>query len=58
MAGLGVLLAVAPGAPAPTTAEVQLASTESMFPLAPLDCSSTLGAAVMWSGSMRPRPQR
>ena len=37
MVGIGVLLAAPPGAPAPTTAEVKLASTESMFPLAPLE---------------------
>ena len=58
MAGLGVLLAVPPGTPAPTTAEVQLASTESMFPLAPLDCAPPKQAAVMWPGTIRPRPQR
>ena len=37
MFGIGVLLAAPPGAPAPTIAEVKLASTESMFPLSPLD---------------------
>ena len=37
MVGIGVLLAAPPGAPAPTTAEVKLASTGSMFPLDSLD---------------------
>ncbi|MGH3677951.1 MAG: hypothetical protein ACRDU5_19900, partial [Mycobacterium sp.] len=37
MVGIGVLLASAPGASAPTTAGVQLASTESALPLSPAD---------------------
>ena len=37
MVGIGVLLAAPPGAPAPTTAEVEARHpTESMFPLSPL----------------------
>ena len=44
MFGVGLLLATPPGAPAPFTADVQLASTERMLPLAPVvdpDCLPT-----------------
>ena len=35
MVGIGVLLTAPPGAPAPTTGAIQLASTESALPLSP-----------------------
>ena len=54
MVGIGVLLAAPPGAPAPTTAEVKLASTESMFPLSPLDCLlTTEGSRLIGSAARR-----
>src|SRR6478735_6602485 len=56
MVGLGVLLAVPPGTPAPTTAEVQLTSTESMFPLAPLDCAPAQAGCVDAVGDDSPAP--
>ncbi len=37
MVGVGLLLAAPPGAPAPITADVQLASTERILPLGPVD---------------------
>ena len=43
MVGLGVLLAYPPGAPAPTTRDVQLTSTGFAFPLAPSDPLGWLG---------------
>ena len=56
MVGLGVLLTIPPGTPAPTTAEVQLASTESMFPLAPLDCAPSQAGCVDAVGDDSPAP--
>ena len=59
MVGIGVLLAAPPGAPAPTTVEVKLASTESMFPLAPPDecLFSTKGCGgPIGSGGSTPTP--
>ena len=55
MVGTGVLLAAAPGAPAPTTAEVKLASTE--IPLGPLDClfnPASCGGLIGSAGSPTP----
>ena len=55
MVGTGVLLATAPGAPAPTTAEVKLASTE--IPLGPLDClfdPASCGGLIGSAGSPTP----
>ena len=57
MVGIGVLLAAPPGAPAPVTVEVQLASTESMFPLGPPDCLTNVeacGVVIGPSGSPAP----
>ena len=57
MVGLGVLLTVPPDTPASTTTEVKLASTGSMFPLAPLDCTSkTLAGCGDLVGGQSPAP--
>ena len=59
MVGIGVLLAAPPGAPAPTTAAIQLASTESVLPLSPLDCLLGLeGCAGLRTGRAAPPRRR
>ena len=51
MVWIGVLLAAPPGAPGPTTAEVKLVSTESIFPLGPPDCLTNVEACGVLIGS-------
>ena len=48
MVGAGALLIAAPGAPAPTTAQVKLASTGFALPQAPIDCVLSPAVAVVW----------